>query len=119
MSYPADPTVDPVTARGTQIHTALLTLNYPQATENAPGWVLQLANACTCDNHPRAAETAFAIFWVYLRALESIDPPDCPRLHSDRALASIALDLQLLGFPAVAQGESLENGGFAAVLVSP
>lgn len=119
MSHPADPDVHPATARGTQLHAALRTLNYPQATEEAPGWLLQLANSCTCDNHPRAAETAFAIFWVTLRALESVDPPECDRLDSDRALASLALDLQILGFPAVAQGQNLQHGGFAAVLVKP
>ncbi len=73
MSHPADPDVHPAAARGTQILAALCTLNYPQATEEAPGWQVQLANSCTCDNHPRAAETAFAIFWVILRALESVD----------------------------------------------
>ena len=119
MPSPTDPDVHPATARGLQIHTALLTLNYPQATEDAPGWLLQLANTCTCDNHPRAAETAFAIFWVYLPALESVEPPECDRAGSDRALTSIALDLQLLGFPAVAQGLNMSHGGLVAVLVNP
>lgn len=119
MTSSTDPAVHPALARGRQIHTALSTLNYPQATEDAPGWLLQLANACTCHNHPRAAETAFAIFWVQLRALVSVDPPECDRDTSDRALTSLALDLQLMGFPAEAQGRNAVHGGFAAVLVNP
>ena len=119
MSSPVDPILLPILEREAQLDAALRGLSYPPATENAPGWLLQRANNCTCEDHPRAPETAFAVFWVQLQALAAVEPPEGVRADSDRALASIALDLQLLGFPAVAQGENNQHGGFAAVLVSP
>ena len=119
MSLPVDPSLRPIVSRQAQLYSALQSLRYPASTENSPGWLLQQANACSCQEQPRAPQAAFAVFWVQLQVLPSVQPPEIARIDSDRALVSIALDLQMLGFPAVAQGENYQHGGFASVLVDP
>lgn len=114
MSY-AYPDVDLANVRAAQIHATLLSLKYPPAAVTRPGWLLQRAYACKGHSVDQAS---FVIFWVSLPVDDVLEPQECGRAERDNALTGIALDLQLLGFPAVAQGQHFLHGGLVAVMIA-
>lgn len=103
--------------RAEQIHAALGLLTYPPASEDQPGWFLQRTRACLGQT-PRPAGT-FAIFWLYLHPADPFNRPLCDRDGCDLALSCLAMDLQLMGFDAHAQGADYRHGGLVSIVIAP
>lgn len=99
-----------------EIEATLTLLRYPPSTLDQPGWFLQLSRP---GGRQRRPPGTFALFWFYLHPANPFDRPVCDRAGCDLALSCLAMDLQMAGFDACAQGVDYRHGGLVSVIIAP
>lgn len=106
----------PDASRREEIVAALALLCYPPSSAEQPGWFLQLSRPGGGPSRPAGT---FALFWLYLHPANPFDRPVCDRTGCDLALSCLAMDLQIAGFDACAQGVDYRHGGLVSIIIAP